>query len=64
MGFVLVPQDELAGLERRFVRIGAGNAGTLDGRMAEAIRESEHVAQVSCGMYILLPDEHDAGQVA
>ena len=39
--------EELAGLERHFVRIGAGNASTLDGRMADAIRETEHVAQVS-----------------
>ena len=64
VGLVLVPQDELASLERHFVRIGAGNAGTLDGRMADAIRETEHVAQVSCGLYVLLPDGHDAGQVA
>ena len=41
---VLVPQDELAGLERHFVRVGAGNAGTLDSRMGDAVRETEHVA--------------------
>ena len=35
MDLVLVPQDELAGLERHFVRIGAGNASTLDCRMAK-----------------------------
>ena len=61
---VLVPQDELAGLERHLIRIGAGNATTLDGRMGDAIRETEHVAQVSRGMYMLLPDGHDAEKIA
>ena len=64
VGLVLVPQNELARLERHLVRIGAGNASTLDGRMADAIRETEHVAQVSRGLYVLLPDGHDAGQIA
>ena len=44
VGFILVPQNELARLERHFVRIGAGNASTLDGRMGDAVRKTEHVA--------------------
>ena len=64
VGLVLVAQDELAGLERHFVRVGAGNAATLDGRMGDAIRETERVAQVSRDVHVLLPDGHDAGQIA
>ena len=42
-GLVLVAQDELAGLERRLVRVGAEDAGALDGRVADAVLEAEHV---------------------
>ena len=64
MEFVLVPQDELAGLERHLMWIGARNATTLDGRVGDAIRETEHVAQVSRGVYMLLPDGYDAEKIA
>src|SRR4030095_4139899 len=61
---VLVAQHELAGLERFFVRIRAGDAATLDCRMGDSISKTEHIAQVSGGMHVLLPDWYDAGQIA
>jgi hypothetical protein len=51
-------------LERHFVWVGAWNTGTLDDYMVDAVRETEHVAQVSRRMYALLPDRHDDGQIA
>ena len=64
VGLVLVAQDELARLERLFVRVGAGNAAARDGRMADAVGEAERVAQVRRHVHVLLPDGHDAGQIA
>jgi hypothetical protein len=32
--------------------------------MGDAIRETEHVAQVSRGLYLLLPDGYDAEKIA
>ena len=64
VGLVLVPQHELARLERLFVRVGAGDAAARHGRMADAVGEPERVAQVRRHVHVQLPDGHDAGQVA
>ena len=32
--------------------------------MGDAVRETEHVAQVRRGVHVLLPDGYDAGQIA
>ena len=63
-GLVHVAQDELAGLERRLVRVVAGNAAAFNRRLAHAILEAEWLALVRQRVDVLSPDRHDAGEIA
>src|SRR5262249_19098732 len=55
-GLILVAQDELAGFERRLVRVGARDAAALDGGLADAILETKRLALVGQRVDILAPE--------
>ena len=60
---VRVAQDELARFERFLARIGARVAAALDGRVADAVLESERGSLGRQHVGVLAPDRLDAGNL-